>query len=465
MAATLIRDALVMPGGGDWRARRADLFIHDGKFVAEAPGGIERIIDAKNFLAVPGFVNAHYHSPLSILRGTADGLSHPAFMWQNQADTACRTPREIYVSALLGGMEMLSSGTTAVIDHFPEQGFSLEHVDALARAYRELGMRAAIALRVFDEAYDDIAPPGGLPAALAKRNPLAPRPIKETMDIVTAAVDAHDDPKGLVRIFPAPSNPGRCSDRLLLCCEELSRDRGLGVHTHLLETEIQTRIAQARHGTTMVRHMERLGLLSARLSCAHTVWIEEEDIALLAARGVTVVHNPESNLKVGAGFMPLPAMRRHGVRIALGTDGASTNDNLVLHEAMRLAAVLHRPREPERARWVRAEDALEMATSAGAAAMQCADTAGRIAPGYSADIVLYDLRRPRWIPCNEPAQQLVFAENGDSVHTVLVAGRVVVENGRPTGIDSEALLAEAGGILAGIRERNRDLRSAVSGLL
>ncbi len=453
----LIRNALVLPGGGDWRARRADILVKDG-CIAAVGEGLEdaEVLEATSLLAVPGFVNAHYHSPLALLRGTADGLSHPAFMWQNQADTAQRSAHEVYVSALLGGIEMLTTGATAVIDHFPEQRFPLEHVDAAARAYRELGMRAALALRVFDEAYDDIAPPGGLPAGF--RDPLAPAPLAESMALVEEAVKRHDG--DLLRVFPAPSNPGRCSDALLVACEELARRRSLGVHTHLLETQIQTRIAQARYGTTMVKHMERLGLLSPRLSCAHTIWIDEDDIALLAARGVTVVHNPESNLKVGAGLMPLPAMRRHGLRVALGTDGASTNDNLVLHEAMRLAAILHRPSE-ERARWTRAADALDMATTAGAAALQCAGSLGRIAPGESADLVLYDLAKPRWVPCNDPAQQLVFAETGDSVHTVLVAGRIVVDRGRVLGVDVGALLDEARGMLGGIRARNAALQRAV----
>jgi cytosine/adenosine deaminase-related metal-dependent hydrolase len=457
----LIRDALVLPGGGDWQARRADIRIQDGKIAALGSGFTDsQVIDASSLLAVPGFVNAHYHSPLSLLRGTADGLSHPAFMWQNQADTAGRTVHEVYVSALLGALEMLASGTTAVMDHFPEQGFPLEHVDAVARAYREVGMRAAIALRVFDEAYDDIVPPGGLPRGFP--DPLVAAPLGETMALLEEAVTKYDGE--LLRVFPAPSNPSRCSDALLLKCEELARRRGLGVHTHLLETEIQKRIARERYGTTMVRHMERLGLLSPRLSCAHTIWIDEDDIALLAARGVTVVHNPESNLKVGAGFMPLPWMRRNGLRVALGTDGASTNDNLVLHEAMRLAITLHRPRE-ERSRWARAGDALDMATIAGAAALQCGDTVGRIAVGQSADLVLYDLSKPRWTPCNDPAQQLVFAENGDSVHTVLVSGEIVVEAGRVKGVDVEALLREARGMLKTIRGRNSALQSAVHSLL
>lgn len=461
----LIRGALVMPGDGEWRALRLDLLICDGKIAAVGEHLEDRgakVVEGHNRLAVPGFVNAHYHSPLSILRGTADGLSHPAFMWQNQADTAGRTAQEVYVSALLGGIEMLATGTTGVMDHFGEQRFPLEHVDAAARAYRDLGMRAVLALRLFDEGYDDIEPPGGLPPELARANPLAPPPLEESLALLEAAVDAHDG-KGLVRVFPAPSNPGRCSDALLLACDELAKRRGLGVHTHLLETEIQTRIARERYGTTMVRHMDRLGVLSQRLSTAHTIWVGEDDIALLAERKVTAVHNPESNLKVGAGFMPLPAMRRRGVRVALGTDGASTNDNLVLHEAMRLAATLHRPREADRAQWTRAEDVLDMATAGGAAALQ-APLLGRIAPGCDADVVLYDLARPRWTPCNDPAQQLVFGETGDSVHTVIVGGRVVVEDGRVLGVDEEQLLKEANGMLASIRQRNGALQAAVRAL-
>jgi cytosine/adenosine deaminase-related metal-dependent hydrolase len=461
----LVRNALVLAGGGDWQPRRADIVIEGNRITAVGSSlQSSPVIDASEMLAVPGFVNAHYHSPLSILRGTADGLSHPAFMWQNQVDTARRTPHEVYVSALLGGVEMLTTGTTAVMDHFPEQGFGAEDVAAVARAYNELGMRAAVALRVFDGTYDDIVPPQGLPPALAKNNPLASVPLAQTMALVEHAVAQHDQPGGTLRVFPAPSNPSRCSDELLVQCDALAEKHGLGVHTHLLETEVQTRIAMQRYGTTMVRHMDRLGVLSSRLSCAHTIWIGEDDIALLAERGATVVHNPESNLKVGAGIMPLPAMRRRGLRVALGTDGASTNDNLVLHEAMRLALILHRPAERDRRRWLTAADALDMATAGGAFALQAASL-GKIEAGGLADIVLYDLTAPRWTPCNDPVQQLVFGETGDAVHTVIVDGRIVVDAGRVATVDVAALAREARGLLAGIRRRNAELASAVDSML
>ena len=463
----LIRNALVLPGGGDWRPRRADIAIDGNRIKAvgtELKSVEGKTVDGSDLLAVPGFVNAHYHSPLSILRGTAEGLSHPAFMWQNQADTAARTTEEITLSALLGGVEMLASGTTAVMDHFPEQGFDVRHVEAVAKAYDTLGMRAAIALRVFDGAYDDIIPPQGLPPALARKNPLEPPPLAQTMAVVEEAVDAFHRPQGRVRVFPAPSNPGRCSDELLVACDDLARRRSLGVHTHLLETEVQTRIAEQRYGTTMVRHMDRLGILSSRLSCAHTIWIGETDVSLLAERGATVVHNPESNLKIGAGVMPLPLMRRLGLRVALGTDGASTNDNLVLHEAMRLALIIHRPGERDRRRWLTAADALDMATVAGAAALQYADL-GTLAPGQLADVVLYDLNDVRWTPCNDPVQQLVFAETGGAVHTVIVDGRVVVEGGRVTTVDTSALARQVRDLLGTIRGRNRELQSAIDAML
>ena len=461
----LVRNALVLAGGGEWQPRRADIVIEGNKIAAVGDSlRSSPVIEAGEMLAVPGFVNAHYHSPLSILRGTADGLSHPAFMWQNQVDTVRRTPEEVYVSALLGGVEMLTTGTTAVMDHFPEQGFGAEDVAAVARAYRDLGMRAAIALRVFDGTYDDIVPAQGLPRELATSNPLAAAPLAETIAIVEKAVSEFDQPQGRLRVFPAPSNPMRCSDELLVQCDALAKRRGLGVHTHLLETEIQTRIAMQRYGTTMVRHMDRLGVLSSRLSCAHTIWIDEPDIGLLAERGVTVVHNPESNLKVGAGVMPLPLMRRRGLRVALGTDGASTNDNLVLHEAMRLALIQHRPAERDRRRWLSAADALDMATIAGACALQ-GKNLGKIEAGQLADLALYDLTRPRWTPCNDPAQQLVFGETGDSVHTVIVDGRVVVREGKVATVDVDALVREAHGMLASIRARNGALSSAIDAML
>ena len=420
-----------------------------------------RVIDGRRFLAAPGLVNAHTHSPGALSAGTQDGASHPAFMWLNQADTSGRTTREVYVSQMLNAVQMLLGGITTAIDHFPAQNFDAEDVAAAVQAYRDCGMRTVLGLRVFDDDFTDIFPsdrplPADLAAELKRLAPLPPKPLPETRAIIEDSIERYHDPRGRLSVFPSPTNPGRCSDALLVMCREIAERYDVGMHTHLLESKVQAGIAQQRYGCTMVQHLERLGLLSRRLSCAHTIWIEQADIDRLAAHGVVVVHNPESNLKLGTGIAPIGQMLASGVTVALGTDGSVTNDNLVLHEAMRLAAMLNRTSTRDRTKWITAPQALAMATAGGAKAVQRADI-GRIEPGCRADIVLYDLDTAAWTPLNDPVMQMVFAETGSSVDTVLVDGEIVVEGREIKAFDARAILAEAKTMLRTIRERNRDL--------
>lgn len=465
----LIRDATVVtldPAVGV--LERADIVVQGNRIVSVGPSagaaaidaaGYDRVIDAAGKLAVPGFVNAHLHSPASLCPGTIDAVSHPIFMWLNQADTAARTEREVYVSALLSCLQMLLTGTTSVIDHFPEQNFSLADVDAAARAYTDSGMRAVLALRIFDGEYTDIFPAPGrasdeLMAHLREISPLNPRPIAESMALVEAAIQKWNGHAGRIGVFPGPSNPSRCSDKFLEECQALAERHDVGIHTHLLETETQDRIARETYGVSMVEHLDRLGVLTHRLSCAHSNWVTEDDMVRMARVGAVAVHNPESNLKFATGLAPLRAMKRLGVAVALGTDGASHNDNLILHNVLQLAAILHRRGEADRARWIVADDALKMATNGGARAMLLGDEIGAIQAGRRADIVIYELTAPWWIPFNDPVQQLVHGENGSSVETVLVDGRIVVENKKATLFDGDAIKAEAKEMLRAIRSRN-----------
>jgi 5-methylthioadenosine/S-adenosylhomocysteine deaminase len=433
-----------------------------GKIEASSRGKVERTIDGSGLLAVPGFVNAHTHSPGALSAGTQDSVSHPAFMWLNQADTSGRTPREVYVSAMLNATQMLLGGITTAIDHFPAQNFGPQDVAAVVEAYRDSGMRMVLALRVFDDEFADIFPadkplPPDLATELKRLAPLPPKALHETRELVEQSVALYHRPQERLSVFPSPTNPVRCSDDLLVMCRDIAERHDLGLHTHLLESKIQATVAQRRYGCTMVQHLERLRLLSPRLSCAHTIWIEQEDIDRLARNGVVVVHNPESNLKIGTGFAPIAQMLASGVPVALGTDGSVTNDNLVLHEAIRLAAILGRSSQADRKQWVTARQALAMATAGGAKAVQLAGKIGRIQPGFRADVVLYDLDTPAWTPVNDPVQQMVFAETGSSVHTVIADGALVVEAGEITAFDARAIIAEAKPMLRKIRERNHDL--------
>jgi cytosine/adenosine deaminase-related metal-dependent hydrolase len=466
MGSLLIENAAILT------LDEADRFIERGSILIEGNGisrvgevdrrKADRVIDGRRFLAVPGLVNAHTHTPGAFSAGTQDSASHPAFMWLNQADTSGRTPREVYVSAMLNSAQMLLGGITTSIDHFPAQNFGPEDVAAVINAHRDSGMRTVLGLRVFDDDFGDIFPSDRpLPADLAKDleriKPLPPKPLPETRKLLEDSIRLYHRPEERVSVFPAPTNPVRCSDELLTLCRELAERYDLGIHTHLLESKVQTALAQRRYGRTMVQQLERLGLLSSRLSCAHTIWIEQEDIERLAASGTVVVHNPESNLKLGTGIAPIGKMLAAGVTVALGTDGSVTNDNLVLHEAIRLAAMLGRVAERERGKWVSARQALAMATEGGARAVQQPKRIGRIQAGYRADVVLYDLDTPAWTPFNDPVQQMVFAETGSSVHTVIVDGEVVVEDRKITSFDAAAIIAEAKPMLRAIRSRNSDL--------
>lgn len=449
-----------------------DILIESGRIAAigrelTPPAGV-RVIDARDRLVAPGLVNAHWHSPMQLSAGTSDRMNHKVFMWENQVDTANRSQEEIYLSAVVGCLQMLKSGTTAVIDHFPEQGFGLDDVATVVKAFEDCGMRAVVALRIFDGEYSDIVPPpervtAQLRSALATANTLKPRPMPESLDLVRAAIASFDRRAGRIRVFPAPSNPVRCSDAMLVACEEMAERLDTGVHCHLLETRTQAELARRAYGRSLVEHMEAIGAFSARWSCAHCNWLSAAEIAIMGRLGAVAVLNPESNLKIGSGVPPIPALLGASVPCAIGTDGASTNDNLILHDAMQLVAILHRAQEPDRRRWVTVEDAIAMATTGGARAMREVDL-GSLAPGAKADLVLYDLSAPWWVPLNDPAQQLVFGERGGSVDTVIVDGNVTVENGRAVTIDEKAVLDAARLILPAIRSRNAGVR-AIAGMV
>lgn len=460
----LIRNATIL-AGHDAAPEPGDILIEDGLIAAVGPKagdgveGAERI-EAAGLIALPGLVNAHTHSPLSPVQGAYDTLNHRSCMWLFQAYTKNRTPREVYLSALKNAAEMLLSGTTAVIDHFPEQNFEIADVEAVVQAYRDTGMRAVIALRIFDGEYTDIFPVRGqlddaLTADLHRMNPLQPRPLAETRAVCEEAIrrfDGLDD--GRIRIFPAPSNPMRCSDALLEMCVDLRERYGVGIHCHLLETHVQTEIAQRRYGRTMVQHLDRLGLLDHRFSSAHTIWLGEDDIALLAERDAVPVHNPESNTRGGSGIMPTPAMLKAGVTVAIGSDGSCSGGAQFLQRAMYCATMLHRtPDVPPEAR-VTARDALRMGTLGGARAMLAGDAVGRIAAGRKADLALYRTAGQHWERTVDPIASFVAQEHGQSLDAVMVDGRWLVRDGRITSYDWDAARDEFTAALPTMRQRN-----------
>ncbi|MGH7264014.1 MAG: amidohydrolase family protein [Candidatus Rokuibacteriota bacterium] len=417
-----------------------------GADLPAAPG--TRVIEARGRLVIPGLVNGHTHAHNVLAKGAIDGLPLEIWVQYLAARVANRTPRDIYVGAAIGAIEMLRTGTTCACDMAQVTPWPTdEGLDAVARAYVDVGLRVSIAAQVFDLSFVESL--AGLEAALPadlRAAVVRPRayPTAEVLATVRGAIARwHGAADGRVRFGVGPNLITLCSEAFLEECGALSRAGDLTLQTHLSETKAEAYTARQRYGMRAAEKLAALGLLGPRTLLAHSVWLDERELDLIADAGAMVAHNPVSNLKLGAGIAPVAGMRRRGITVALGTDGAASNDNQNMFYPLRLAAILPRVVDPEYADWPGAADALRMATVDGARAAGFADRVGRIAPGWKADLTVLDLGSSYFHPANDLVRQLVYCEVGSSVRTVLVDGRVVLDEGRVTTVDEAALLAEA----------------------
>lgn len=420
-------------------------------------------IDASKHCLIPGLVNAHTHSPASYAKGTVDIDNHPRFMWRNQAETIGRSAQEIYNCTLLTGIELIKSGVTAVIDHYPEQPFSFDDVGPVVQAYCDLGLRACIALRVYDEPYYDILPAADrtVPAHIddvIRSGPLTPRSASEQLALCEALIQAYDGAgAGLIKIMVAPSAPLRCSDGFLSGLVGLSERYGIGIHTHLLETPVAVQISHERFGKSLVQRMQDLGMLGSHVSCAHAIYVDDDDIKRLSQTGTVVVHNPVSNLRIGDGVAPVARMHHAGVPIAFGTDGASTNDNLSILEEIKLGTILQRVQHLPLDQWLSAQEALTMAIEGGAKAIGREGELGRITRGQLADFFLVNLNSIYFTPLNDIVKQLVYADLGRSIEHVIVNGQVVMRAGELTTVNTASVLGTSREQRAQTMARNQSL--------
>lgn len=450
-AALTIRNGEVLsPDGG---VRRQDIRIRGGRIEAVEPAlpalppGEERTLDAAGRLVIPGLVNAHLHSHEHFNRGRFDNL--PLEVWQLYArppiGLAPLTAREAYLRTMVGCIEMLRSGTTTAVDdvyHVPLT--SRELADAVAQAYVDAGMRARISCNLMDRQVYDTIPylaellPGPLRAELdASARP----PAAELLGFAGELLGRYPLAGGRIGLALAPSAPQRCTDGFLMEMARMAAGARVPLITHVLETQAQVVTGRRFYGKSIVEHLAALEVLTPRTAIAHGVWLTDRDIELLADHGASVLHNPVSNLKLGAGIAPVRWLLQAGVNVALGCDGTGSNDSQNMFEAMKFAALLNKVRGEPFEEWVGAEEAFRMATIGGARA-GLLDHVGEVRPGWAADLVLLDLRRIPFVPRNHLLYHLVFCEKGGSVETVLVDGRIVLEDGRIRTFDEEAVLAE-----------------------
>jgi cytosine/adenosine deaminase-related metal-dependent hydrolase len=445
-AELVLRNGLVDVGAG--RFQRTDVAFSAGRIVAvgESLEG-DVVIDSRRFAVVPGAVNAHCHSNENWFRGLWDNLPlEPWMLFSYPVLSApAQTPDEIYVRTLLGGIEMVRSGATCVVDFLYElQGFSDESLQAVVRAYRDLGLRALIALAIADRAYHEtvvldaeLVDPGLIARLEREKPPSWP----EWETFVRRAVERFHRPDEGISICPAPSGPQRCTDELLAGTATLADELDLAIHIHVLETRMQALSGRRMYGRTLPEHLDSLGFLSPRVSFEHGIWLTDGDIELVRDRGVTIVHNPVSNMKLGSGICPVPELLHAGVNVGLGTDGMCSNDGNDMYASVKTAALLHKLWEVDYEQWLGAAEAWRMATEGGAAAAGDRDGLGRIEPGRRGDVVLLDLESLQFTPLNDPLRQVALGSTSAAVHSVVVGGRFVLRDGELTGIDERAVLA------------------------
>jgi 5-methylthioadenosine/S-adenosylhomocysteine deaminase len=389
-------------------------------------------------------INAHAHSNENWFRGQWDNLPLEPWMLFSYPVLAGPTQSadEVYVRTLLGGIEMLRSGATCVVDFLYDTGAEL---DAVVRAYRDLGLRAVIAIGMSDRAYHEtvVLDEGLVEHDLIDRLEREKPPSwDEWSDAARSAVERFHRPEEGISICLAPSGPQRCTDELLVGCAALADELDLMIHIHVLETRMQAVSGKRMYGCTLPEHMDAIGFLSPRVCFEHGVWLTQSDIELVRDRGVTVVHNPVSNMKLGSGIAPIPELLRHGVNVALGTDGMSSNDGNDMFATLKTAALLHKLWEVDYEEWLGAAEAWLIATAGGATAAGDPEGLGAIEPGRRADLVLLDLESLVFTPLNDPLRQLALGSTTLAVASVMVGGEWRVRDGRVTGVDEAAVLAE-----------------------
>jgi len=428
---------------------KVDVKIQDGYVAAILPGqtdqaaiaataASEQVVDGRNKLLLPGFVNAHTHSSEMWQRGIIP--PRPLELWIAELyDFTPLEPEQVYLSALGTAVETLLSGGTCVVDHLVIiPGLEIETIAAAVRAYQEVGIRAFVGPLIQDQSITTSVPSGGIEQ---EHEPYI-RTTAATLALIEEAVAQFHRPEAGISIMTAPTGMQLCSDALFEGCVELSDRHQLCRHTHLLETKAQKLLAQEKYGCSAVEHLKQLNFLGSRTSLAHCVWLDDSDIATLAATQSTVVHNPLSNLRLGSGIAPLLKYRQAGVNVTFGCDGAASNDSQDLLEAIKIGSILHTITDMDYREWIAPRQAVEMASLGGATGLGIADQVGSLTVGKKADLVLYDLTSLSLLPRTDPIGLLILGRPTQAVDCVWVDGRQVVAGGKVLTTDVDHLKQE-----------------------
>jgi 5-methylthioadenosine/S-adenosylhomocysteine deaminase len=447
MAYTILRGGRVLDIAAG-TADLADILIEDDTIREIGPPGCAAPAEAVEIavarrLLHPGLVNAHTHGHGNLAKGMGDRWTLELLLSAAPWIAGNRTAEDGYLSIQLGAVEMVLKGCTACYDLSFEWPLPSPNGLAMAgKAYADVGMRAVVAPMVADRSFYEAIPglydalPQPLKARVAK---LRLPPAEATLAAIRAALRDWSFDREKVRPAVAPTIPHHCSDAFILGCADLAREFDVGLHSHVAESKVQGVTGIRLYGQTQTAHLDGLGVLGPHFTVAHGVWLDEDDMARLGDHGASVAHNPGSNMRLGSGLADTRAMLERRVNLGIGTDGANCADNQNMYEAMRLASFVSKVQGPDWRRWLTTREAALAATEGSARALGFGDRIGKLAPGYKADIVMLDLDHPNWLPFNDPVNQLVHTEDGTAVVSVMIGGRLVVDNRRVLTVDLERL--------------------------
>ena len=450
------------------RVLDADILIESGTIIEIGHFGLKAPeaateFNANGMLLHAGLINAHTHSHGNLAKGLGDRWTLELLLAASPWNFGHRIFEDIYLSTTIGAVEMVTKGCTACYDLMLEMPApTIDGLESAGSAYCDVGMRAVIAPMIADKTLYEAIP--GLMEALTPSlrldiEKLRLAPFQTSLNNVRNALHGWSLDNSMADLAIAPTIPLHCSDDFLRGCAGIAKDFDVGMHSHVAESKIQAVSGLKIYGKSLTRHLEDLGLLGPHFTVAHGVWLDEDDCQRLGDLGVSVAHNPGSNMRLGSGLADARGMLKKGINVGIGTDGPHCSDNQNMYEAMRIASMVSKVQGPDYKEWLTTHEIFYAATEGSARALGWRDI-GRIAPGFRADIVFLNLKNINWIPINNPINQLVHTEDGSSVTHVMIGGKMVVRDRCPVNVDMSELARKAESArarLARVNEPGREL--------
>ena len=428
----LIKNALIL-NPNNFENKKQSLLIK-GNLIAEIAdeideAGVEKIIDADGKILLPGLINTHTHLSMTLFRGLADDLSLDSWLndhiWPMEANL---NGDYCYIGALLGAIEMIKSGTTTFSDMY----FYMEDV---ARAVEDAGIRAVLSYGMID--FGD-----------------AERRENEINQNMTLFNSCNGMANGRIKVFLGPHSPYTASEDLLKKVRELADEYNMGIHIHVSETQKEINDSLDEKGLRPFEYLEKIGFLGPDVVAAHCVWLSDEEIEIIKKHGVKVSHNPCSNMKLASGVSPVSKLIENDICVSIGTDGASSNNNLDLIEELKTASLLQKVSTLD-PKVLSSDEAIEMATIKGAETLGLSDEIGSIEVGKKADIILIDTNAANMTPDSSSlSSNVIYSANGTNVDTTICDGKILMENKKLTELDENEIYAKA-------RQAIKELKEAI----